>query len=61
VGRAFPARSGELSRAADLFDTVRYGGGAAGRRDAEGVAELDAALARSRPVAEPTAPVGGAG
>lgn len=61
VGRAFPARSGELSRAADLFDTVRYGGGAAGLQDAEGVAELDAALARSRPVAEPTAPVGGAG
>ena len=60
VGRAFPARSGELSRAADLFDAVRYGGGTAGLEDAEDVAELDAALARSRPAAEPPAPEGAA-
>lgn len=60
VARAFPARSGELSRAADLFDTVRYGSGTAGPQDAEAVAELDAVLARSRPAAEPTAPGGAA-
>ena len=60
VARVFPARTGELSRAADLFDTVRYGSGTAGLRDAEAVAELDAALARSRPAAEPSANVGAA-
>jgi hypothetical protein len=56
LARLFPARSGELARAANLFDTVRYGSGTAGPQDAEAVAELDAALARSRPAPGPTAP-----
>ena len=60
VAREFPARSGELARAADLFDAVRYGSGTAGPQDADAVAELDATLARSRPAPGPTAPAGAA-
>jgi hypothetical protein len=49
VATAFPLHAGELARAADVFDSVRYGGGTAGAQEAEDVAALDTALVRSRP------------
>jgi hypothetical protein len=55
VATAFASHAGELARAADLFDAVRYGNGTASAQEAEDVAALDTALARSRP-APPTAP-----
>ena len=55
VATAFPALAGELARAADLFDSVRYGNGSAGAQQAEDVAALDTALARSRPAATTSA------
>jgi hypothetical protein len=55
VATAFAAHAGELARAADLFDAVRYGNGTASAQEAEDVAALDTALARSRPP-RPTAP-----
>jgi hypothetical protein len=56
VAAAFPSQAGELARAADLFDSVRYGSGTASPADADDVAALDAALAQARP-ALPTAAV----
>jgi hypothetical protein len=55
VATAFPRFAHDLSRAAHLFDSVRYGHGSAGPQQAEDVAALDTALARSRP-APATAP-----
>jgi hypothetical protein len=55
VATAFAAHAGELARAADLFDSVRYGNGTAGAQEAEDVAALDTALARSRPATATTA------
>ena len=49
VATAFASHAGELARAADLFDSVRYGNGTASAQEAEDVAALDTALARSRP------------
>jgi hypothetical protein len=55
VATAFASHAGELARAADLFDSVRYGNGTAGAQEAEDVAALDTALARSRPATATTA------
>ena len=59
VAAAFPPFAGDLARAAHLFDSVRYGNGSAGAQQAEDVAALDTALARSRPAptGASTAPV----
>jgi Domain of unknown function (DUF4129) len=46
---AFPGDAAGLARAADLFDSVRYGSATASRQDADDVAALDARLARERP------------
>ncbi len=62
VATAFPAHARELAHAADLFDSVRYGNGTAGAPEAEEVAALDTALARSRPAATTsTTPVAAGG
>ena len=54
VATAFPPFAGDLARAAQLFDSVRYGNGSVGAQQAEDVAALDTALARSRPAPAPT-------
>ena len=47
--RAFPAEQGDLRRAADRFDAVRYGHEAGTEADARAVLTLDERLARTRP------------
>jgi hypothetical protein len=46
----FPDHAGQLARAADLFDAVRYGHRRAGASQAGQVLELDADLVTARPV-----------
>jgi hypothetical protein len=47
--RAFPVEHGDLRRAADRFDAVRYGHEAGTEADARAVLALDERLARTRP------------
>lgn len=50
LGARFPAERDGLRTAADRFDDVRYGEGHATEAEARAVLDLDARLARSRPV-----------
>ncbi|GAA4398534.1 DUF4129 domain-containing protein [Fodinibacter luteus] len=50
LGPAFPDSAARLAGAADAFDAVRYGHRAARAETAQGVCDLDATLASTRPV-----------
>jgi len=49
----FPEHADDLTRAATLFDAVRYGGQLASRPEAEQVLDLDRVLAAARPRFDP--------
>ena len=50
LSRSFPDRAGRLAQSANLFDAVRYGQRGATRDQAGQVVQLDAELAKARPV-----------
>ncbi|TNM68717.1 DUF4129 domain-containing protein [Streptomyces sp. NP160] len=60
AGRSLPALAGRLTAAADLFDSVLYGGRRARREDAEAVAALDDAAVAARPARRAEVAAGGA-
>lgn len=54
----FPGHAGRLARAADVFDTVRYGHRRATAGQASEIQHLDAELVKARPVLAPSLPQG---
>jgi hypothetical protein len=57
LGPSFPDRRAALGVAADRFDAVRYGNARASRAEVDEMAELDRALALTRPHLQHTTPL----